>query len=260
VEIAEHIEALREQGRLLAAAAAAAGLDAPVPSCPEWAVRDLVRHQGGVHRWATGIVATPRTEAWDVDLDEVVGAWPADADLLGWFSGGCERLVDALSDAGPGLVCWTFLPAPSPLAMWARRQAHETAVHRVDAELAASRPITSFPAAFASDGIDELLTCFITGRRRKLRADPPVQLRVRCTDTRGEWLVTIGPDTVTTLGGGEVGEPAVAARDLGWCQLSGPAEDLYLCLWNRRPADRITVDGDRAILDLFADRVRIRWT
>ncbi len=121
MEIAEHIDALREQGRLLAAAATAAGVDAAVPSCPGWAVRDLVRHQGGVHRWAEGIVATPRTEPWDVDLDEVVGTWPADEDLIRWFSDGCERLAAVLSRAGPSLACWTFLPAPSPLAMWARR-------------------------------------------------------------------------------------------------------------------------------------------
>lgn len=36
--------------------------------------------------------------------------------------------------------CWTFLDAPSPLAFWARRQAHETAIHRADAQLAADGP------------------------------------------------------------------------------------------------------------------------
>ena len=90
-----------------------------------------------MHRWATGIVAGPRTQPWDVDLDDVVGTWPADADLIGWFGDGVGRLVATLSRAEPDLACWTFLDAPSPLAMWARRQAHETSVHRVDAELAA---------------------------------------------------------------------------------------------------------------------------
>ena len=54
MEIATHIDALRTQGELMAlAAGAGAGPDDPVPSCPEWTVRDLVRHLGGVHRWAT---------------------------------------------------------------------------------------------------------------------------------------------------------------------------------------------------------------
>ena len=32
--------------------------------------------------------------------------------------------------------CFAFLPAPSPLAFWARRQAHETGIHRADVESA----------------------------------------------------------------------------------------------------------------------------
>src|SRR6204780_1534249 len=55
--------------------------------------------------------------------------------------------------------CCGFLDAPSPLAFWARRQAHEPAIHRADAESAAG-DVTPFPAVFAADGIDELLVCF----------------------------------------------------------------------------------------------------
>ena len=53
----------------------------------------------------------------------------------------------------------TFLPAPSPLAMWARRQAHETAIHRYDAQHATGTS-AGFDPAFASDGIDELVSGF----------------------------------------------------------------------------------------------------
>src|SRR4029450_13488361 len=59
---------------------------------------------------------------------------PGDDALVGWFRAGHATLVDALSAADPALDCWTFLPAPSPLGFWARRQAHETAIHRVDAQ------------------------------------------------------------------------------------------------------------------------------
>ncbi len=252
MEISEHIAVLTEQGPLLAAAAAAAGPDAPVPSCPDWVVRDLVRHQGGVHRWAASIVATPRTEPWDVDLDDVVGTWPADDELVTWFSDGCRELAGVLERADPGLTCWTFLAAPSPLAMWARRQAHETAVHRVDAELAAGTPITPCQAPFAADGIDELLTCFITRRRGQLRSDEPKLLRVRCADTSGEWLVSIGPDGVRATAGFEGQE--------GDCLVAGAADDLCLALWRRRAPDVLDVGGDGAVLDLFLDKVRVRWS
>lgn len=61
MRIEEHIGALRAQGESLAGAVERAGpasgiLDAMVPGCPEWTVRELVRHTGRVHRWATAYV------------------------------------------------------------------------------------------------------------------------------------------------------------------------------------------------------------
>src|ERR1051326_790516 len=56
-EVAGYIGALRREGELLAAAAERAGMGAAVPSCPDWTVRDLLKHTGYVHRWATDIVS-----------------------------------------------------------------------------------------------------------------------------------------------------------------------------------------------------------
>jgi uncharacterized protein (TIGR03083 family) len=256
VNVDDHLSYLDDAGKRLGAAARAAGLDTRVPSCPDWVVRDLVKHQGGVHRWATGYVAGPRTEIWDVDLPDVVGPWPADDDLLDWFAAGHASLVGALSDADPDLKCWTFLAAPSPLAMWARRQAHETTVHRVDAELAAGWQPAKVPATFAADGVDELLTCFITRPTGKLRADPAKALLVRCTDVAGDWLVNIEPDRVTTL----TGDHAKAAAATANCQVSGSANDLYLALWHRLPITGLSIEGDAGLLDFFNDQVRVTWS
>ena len=256
MNIDEHLCQLDDAGKRLGAAAEAAGLDAPVPTCPDWVVRDLVRHQGGVHRWAAGHIAPPRTEYWNVDLDDIVGSWLADADLLEWFAAGHASLIEALSKADPKLMCWTFLAAPSPLAMWARRQAHETAVHRVDAELAAAWQPAKVPAAFAADGVDELLACFITRPKGALRADPGKALLFRCTDVAGDWLVSIGPDRVTT----STRDDAKAAAATADCQVSGSANDLYLALWHRRPITGLSIEGDAAVLDFFNDEVRVTWS
>lgn len=254
MEIDRHVDALATEGRRFAAAAERAALDATVPTCPEWTVRDLVRHLGGVHRWATGYVAGRFTEQRDVDLDEVVGGrWPGDDELLSWLRAGHEALVAALRDADPDLSCWTFLRAPSPLAMWARRQCHETTVHRVDAEAAAGAPPSPVEPAVAADGVDELLTCFVTRRGGRLRADPPRTMRVTATDSPGDWHVHVGPDRVTTLAGAEAAAPAD-------CTVRGPAADLYLALWNRGGVERLAVDGDDTVLALFCDRVRVRWS
>jgi hypothetical protein len=62
MKITEHIDALQREGQLLADAATRTELDTPIPTCPDWRMRDLVRHVGGVHRWATGYVGDNRTE------------------------------------------------------------------------------------------------------------------------------------------------------------------------------------------------------
>jgi uncharacterized protein (TIGR03083 family) len=250
VDVNDHIAALRREGALLADTAARTDAGTPVPSCPEWAVRDLVRHLGGVHRWATAIVADPRTEP--IGLDEAVGQWPSDDNLLDWFRQGHGGLADALSQADPDLTCWTFLAATSPLSMWSRRQAHETAIHRVDAELAAGLAPTAVPPQFAADGIDELLTCFITRPGRGLRTDRPRSLAIGSDDASGQWVMQIGPDGVETRTVEDAGEAD--------CRVSGTAHHLYLCLWNRGGLEHLSVEGDRALVDLFLETVHVRWS
>jgi uncharacterized protein (TIGR03083 family) len=253
MDIPVHIAAVREEGTLMTAAVAQADPDGAVPTCPEWTVRDLARHMGGVHRWATGFVRG-RTEPLHADLDEVVGIWPADTELAAWLAQGCADLVAALTEAPDALECWTFLPAPSPRAMWARRQAHETAIHRVDAQFAASLPLSPWAQAFAADGIDELLSLFVPRRSTALHADPPVTLMMRCADVDASWLLRLDEHGVTTTPGMDTD------TDRATCTVTGRASDLYLALWNRAAADDLTVTGVRAVLGQFSESVRIRWS
>jgi len=254
MEPGEYIAELAAAGRTLAGAAERAGLDAPVPTCPEWRVRELVTHIGGVHRWATAHVAEGRTEEMgDAEMRRLFDGAPGDTALLDWYRAGYAALVTALQEAPDDLECWTFLSAPSPRAFWARRQAHETTIHRVDAQRAVgddmSPPAVESPAAeLAADGIDELLTCFLTRPGGRLRADPPRTLAVHTTDTVEDWLVRIEPDRVATIR-----EPGTAD-----CTLSGTAARLYLLLWNRADLGDVRLDGDATVLDLWRTRALIR--
>ena len=126
MDLVEHLAALRREGDLLAEAVARTDLETPIPTCPEWRMRDLVRHMGDVHRWAAAHVAERSTEPiGKAELAEVAGPLPEDARLLEWFRKGHARLLHTLETAGQDTQAWTFLPAPSPVAFWARRQAHE---------------------------------------------------------------------------------------------------------------------------------------
>ncbi|MBD9728961.1 maleylpyruvate isomerase family mycothiol-dependent enzyme [Streptomyces caniscabiei] len=263
METAEHIRALDEEGRLLATAARKAGTDAEVPTCPAWRVRDLVRHTGAVHRWATALVA----EGHPVPRPLPDGPEELDGDaLLTWFEDGHGRLLDTLRAAPADLDCWTFLPAPSPRAFWARRQAHETAVHRADAESAlagASGTLATTPASgptsglltgltsdfapdfapdFAVDGIDELLLGFHARPRTRVRTGTPRVLRVRATDTDAVWTVRLSSEPPAA----ERTDPAQAPD--ADCEITGPAPRLYLALWNRIPFPAVTGDPELAEL------------
>jgi uncharacterized protein (TIGR03083 family) len=255
VEIADHIEALREQGTQLADAASRAGLDAAVPPCSPWLVKDLLRHTGYVHRWAARHVneCPPRVLDGPAE-DEILTGGAPDAGLISWFLTGHAALVQALTAADPGLECATLMPASSPLAFWARRQAHETAIHRADADTA-SGALPQYAPDFAADGVDELITGF--GQRRKYRPSPGHggTLRVRTTDTRDAWYLSEEEGRIHAHRG--AGEPAGSSD----CVVSGPASGLYLFLWNRAGAIEagVTVSGDSAVLASWQSSVRVRW-
>ncbi|MDQ6698174.1 MAG: maleylpyruvate isomerase family mycothiol-dependent enzyme [Actinomycetota bacterium] len=250
MEIAEHIRHLRDDGELLAEAAAAAGGDARVPTCPEWTVRDLVLHVGEVHRWAAAtVVATIGTRADDKELARAVADAPIDFDdLVAWFCDGHGALVDILTAADPAADSWHFLPAPSGTAFWARRQAHETAIHGIDAEGAVGH-LHGFDATFAVDGLDELLLGFMARRGGRLRAAEPCTLVLQATDTGDAWTVRIGPD----------GRVVTRATGNGNCVVKGLASDLYVALWNRSPVEALDIQGDRALMDLWRSTATISW-
>jgi uncharacterized protein (TIGR03083 family) len=254
MDIAEHIAVLALEGERIASAGEEAGPDALVPTCPEWAVRDLLHHQGGLFRWSAGYVAGAVVERKGLDYDTTVGALPDDAHLIEWFGQCHADLVETLRSADPAVQCWTFMAAPSPLAFWARRQAHESSIHRVDAELAAELTPEVVTPSFGADGLDELLAGFFARRQGDPRADPPRSLSVRCTDVDAGWRMTVSTESVTTTAEADAG---ATAPD---CIVRGPASDLYHSLWNRLPADVLTIEGDSAALDLFMDQYKVRWS
>ena len=262
-DTAGYIARLREEGELLAGAAERAGLDAKVPACPAWRVRDLLKHVGYVHRWAAGYVREQHPKWVDrASEKEILAGGPRDDALPGWFREGHASLVQALEAADPGMTCWTFLETPSPLAFWARRQAHETAIHRVDAEQAAAAAGAagaqagggaSFAPAFAADGVDELIMGFLGRDAERGSWDgPPGVLGIHADDGTGataHWRVVSAP-----------GQLAVA-REAGPadCDVTGSAAGLYLLLWNRGDASGLQVRGDPGTLAAFRTHFHVNW-
>ncbi len=246
----DHVAALVRSGAALREAAAEAGLDAKVPTCPAWDVTKLVAHQGMVHRWAA---ANLRGEK-DHDTSASQAEARVAPDLLAWYSQGLAGLVDTVSATADDVKAMVFLKdAPPPRRFWARRQAHETTIHSVDAISAVHRRWPTaldvdIGPALAADGIDELLCGFITRGNGKLHSAEPYAILVKTDDTGHAWTVRISDGPVVTTPG-EAEPPEVV--------LSGTAVQLYLSLWNR--ADEMTTQGRSDVVDQWRAQVHVRW-
>ena len=172
VDVADHIAALDLTGRRFTDLLANADLDAAVPPCPGWDVRELARHLGGIHRWATRYVSEARTS------------------------------------------------------------------------------VTPFAADFAADGIDELLTAFITRPGRGPRAEGERRLAILSADDSARWTVRFDADSCDTV-------PDAGAADV---RVTGAASDLYLWVWNRPTIGEVTIAGDRSVAKVWKDTVHVRWS
>jgi uncharacterized protein (TIGR03083 family) len=231
----------------LLAGLAGGDLTRQVPTCPEWNLRQLLTHVGRAQRWATLIVSTRAAEPPSF-RDVPDGKLPADpAGHAGWLRAGAERLLAALEEAGTDRV-WTHL-GPGPASYWARRMAHETAVHRADAQLTfGQRPVID--PDIAADGIDEWLGFITEDDQDDPRAREFAELwqgravHLHTTDgghDGGEWTVRGVDGWLTVERGHSKGDVA----------LRGPASAVLLVLVRRFPPGDPDVEvlGERAALD-----------
>jgi len=246
----DHLTALRHSGKALGEAAAAAGLEAKVPTCPSWTVSALVSHQGMVHRWAAANLRRER----DHDADASLAAAAETPDLLEWYSAGLDALLETIAATADDAEAFVFLnDAPPPRRFWARRQAHETTIHAVDGVAATlgrwpTAADVAIDPALAVDGIDELLTGFLPRGKSKLSAPEPYTLVLRAEDTGDAWTMRVGDEAIVTT---------VGDSDTADVVFSGSAVQLYLGLWNR--GDEFATTGRPDLVTEWRAQIRIRW-
>lgn len=238
----EHVDLLRQsrtQYDALLAAAKAAGPDAPVPTCPEWTVLDLCRHVAGAHTWAANAVRTapdaerPTPRECPRDWDE----------LLTWWEVEFQELVDTLAAESPLKPAWTFA-GPKNVGFWARRLAHETAIHRLDVEHALHGhevPTLLFDSAFAADGVDEFLTWLLPRAAKRRPVERGGRLLFHAADAERVWQVELAPGEAPRVG---------PVEDSGITEdvtVAGTADAVYRAVWGR-PGGAV-VTGDRSLFD-----------
>lgn len=240
MDVATLIDHLDSEGLRVVQSARRAGLEQRVPYL-DWTVGQLVRHTGGAHRWATAILGGAVT-AIDTAGD-LTDSGPDDADLLEWFLAGHAALVETLRDAPDDLEVPTLMKADSARHFWARRQAHETAIHRADADAAAGE-VPGFAPEFAQDGIAELLLGF--GRGRPFAVSTPGTLVLDAADGPS-WRIAFGGERNVVTEDAADGDADATVR--------GTSSELYRWVWNRPSEAAVT--GDGAVAARWGATVRI---
>lgn len=255
----QYLTAFRADADRLASLLRAVPGDAAVPTCPGWTALDLVRHVGDVYSHKVSVLRLGRRPE--------PGEWPLGDALdhpaaLARHDAVAGELADLLAERRPDAPVWTWMEGAGEgtAGAWARRMAHESLVHRVDAEAVAGQPLHPAAPGLAADGVDEIMTW--------MAGDPDIVADPRAAAGRagsvlldhGEAALLVelpdGGHTVTTTA---PGSPAEAV-------LHGDALSLDLELWGRLPAlpalcrgdlDAIVVSGDQGVLERLRARIAL---
>lgn len=253
---ARYVTALSTQSARFAEVLRGADLRQQVPTCPDWTLHQLAEHLGRAHRWAGAIVSRRASTLVEVAELAIPPAPDSPEELGRWVQQGTAELVAAITQVGGETPVWTWF-GEGRVSYWARRMAHETAVHRADAELARGHRYDLEPD-LAADALSEWLEIVCSPQARAHRPEL-AQLRgtgqllhLHSTDPElghaGEWIIRRTPD-------GPVWEHGHAKGDVA---LRGAAVHLMLVILRRlTPQDApVQILGDQAVLEHWLAHTR----
>ncbi|MGH3936630.1 MAG: maleylpyruvate isomerase N-terminal domain-containing protein [Pseudonocardiaceae bacterium] len=234
MELSEYQSRIAIEAGLLRAAAVSAGMDTPVPTCPDWTVWRLVHHVGRVFDMVIRVLRAADPESPPVRIE------PAPGEPLDHFDDRLITLIDLLSATDPATPVWHFaLTAPKTAAFWSRRMAHEVTMHRIDAQAAAGTD-SAVAADFAADGVDEVLTRLITRHTAAWAvAELSGTVLYHAADAGRSWTVRLVPRQLPQTAPEAVTEPDAS--------VVGLANAVYRAAWGR-PSSAV-LSGDTALID-----------
>jgi uncharacterized protein (TIGR03083 family) len=248
------LAAVRAEGAAFLEAVGEPGtLPTPVPSCPDWRVGDLVRHLGSVYRRTrdhAAMAGTPGqgdpSTSWGAVVIPTGTPDAEDPAVVAWFAHELHEVSAVLEALDADLPAWNWAPQARTLAFWNRRMAHETAVHRWDAQVATLLP-EPLEGKLAIDTIAEVFDTFLPAGRRAFSADGLAGVvHLTATDLGQEWTLRLRGPGIAVLDTGTLLDddvhPARAAA-------SATASDLALALWGRVAWDVAEIAGDVTLLD-----------
>lgn len=206
-------------------------LTVPVPSCPGWTGEDLARH--------TALVFLQKAETMRTGI-KPKGRWLPEEllrlDALPLLEEGYNQVVEQFDTHDPADPAESWVPDDQTVGFWIRRLAHETSMHRHDAETALERPV-AIDEELAIDGIDEVLTVML-GRGAP---DESASGSTVVIQSSGKfWSAILEPESVSILW-----EDSSSPEG----RISGGASEVLLWLWGRGPLPAGSADN-AAVVEL----------
>ncbi|MGA8426368.1 MAG: maleylpyruvate isomerase family mycothiol-dependent enzyme [Candidatus Dormiibacterota bacterium] len=215
-------------------------LDAAVPPCPGWTVRDVVTHLAEVYEHKMACTLLGRMP------DPWPPLWPPERDPVAWLVDAQRRLLTLFRERGPEAPSATWWPPDQTVGFWDRRMAHETVIHRVDVEISLER-LTAVDPDLAIDGVDEVLTIFLAGDWSEDPDDRCLGQRIVVNTGDRSWEVELLPEAVIV-------SPSRGGAD---AVVSGEPEEVLLWLWGRGSDTGLAHLGDPAVPVLLRDRLKL---
>lgn len=229
-----YVAVVAREGAAVSAVAASGDLDTPVPSCPRWPLQKLVGHLGWVYNWVSEHIE--QRSATMLNRDDAPRP-PAGEPVIAWYAEAHARVLDALRDLEPDAEVWGWAGINTG-AFWHKRLAHESLIHRWDAENTVGEP-RRIDGDLGADGVDELMeVIWPFGARSATDSLPAGSLHLHRTDGDGEWLCRI-------VDGRFVAERIHARGDVA---VRGTGAELDLVLWRRIEPDGVELFGDADVL------------
>jgi len=236
----ELVAFVRSEGEAIVSASRQ-GTDVAVPRCGDWTVADLCRHVGAIYGYVAHVVAERLTSPSDVRPEA-----PADSDPVEWLADQLDELVAALGGCDADTPMWNWSGETQVAAFWARRTAHESAVHRFDAQRAhgIAQPID---ADLAEDGLDEFVDVLLPAVAAHRGITLPATTYAFESTEDGTWRIRFDENGVGRADADVIAD--VTGR--------GTSSALLLAINNRVAWSSLEVEGDAGALEAWSRAVTL---
>jgi uncharacterized protein (TIGR03083 family) len=229
-----HVDAIEQEAERIGELAER-GVKVAIRTTPGWDLEALLLHLAGTFQRGVTQLGSADQSVEVASEDELAGT------ALACFEESRLALVSALREHDPADPCWNSVGEDLTVGFLARRLAHESAMHRIDAEVARGAGTTIDPE-LAADGIDERLFVVLSHHSEAGQIpDLGGSICLICSDRDAAWSIDASRGRFRVRAGRGPADAAVVAT----------ASDLFCFSWSRPTIRPLQVTGRMAVVEAW---------